>query len=262
MKRKHRIANLIINAYKKRYKLAPQEIVVRDYTYPSPAPLERHLGYNRFLALNSRNMILLSLIFSATVVAIMAIYYYNTLVDTQQNMLASRGNVQALLQRRNDISQNLSKAVLDYSKHERGVFTSVVSLRSFMSKDQVEKDAYLQGLSDVLAQSKASVPFEGQALPDTTDKSLLSSLSKLMALAEQYPDLKLSSNFDKLMAALIEVEKDLATERIKLNDMTNAFTTSAAMFPCKIFAYIYGFTPLPPYFDATQEAKNFRLIEY
>jgi LemA protein len=89
----------------------------------------------------------------------------------------------------------------------------------------------------------------------------MASLSKLMALAEQYPDLKLSSNFQSLMAALIEVEKDLATERIKLNDMVNTYTTNVAKFPCNMFAVLYGF-PRSPYFEATEEAKAFKLITY
>jgi LemA protein len=175
--------------------------------------------------------------------------------------MAYQGNVEAMLQRRNDIANNLSKAVLDYSTHERGVFTAVVSLRSFISEDQLAKDEYLKKLNTTLNQRNPSLPFEKGAFEAAKDESLMSSLSKLMALAEQYPDLKLSTNFQSLMAALIEVEKDLATERIKLNDMVNTYTTNVAMFPCNIFAFLYRF-PRSSYFDATEEAKAFKLINY
>ena len=82
-----------------------------------------------------------------------------------------------------------------------------------------------------------------------------------MAIAEQYPDLKLSTNFESLMAALVEVEKDLATERIKFNNEINIYTTNVVRFPCNIFAHIFGFE-LKPYFESTNEAKTFKRIEY
>lgn len=258
---KSKIARIILNAYRKRYNLGPKEKVAGSGTFSPSGLLDKRFRYNRFLAFTARNIILISLIFFATLFAILAVYYYNLLVDTQQNTFAAVGNVNALLQRRNDIANNLSKAVLDYSKHEHGVFTSVVALRSFMSKNQTEKDEYLKRLSETFAQQSQSVPSEGEALQETADNNLLSSLSKLMALAEQYPNLKLSTSFESLMTALIEVEKDLAAERIKLNATINIYTTNVAKFPCNIFAFIYGF-PRAPYFEATQEAKDFKLIEY
>jgi LemA protein len=130
-----------------------------------------------------------------------------------------------------------------------------------MSKEKMGKDEYIKRLSEALAQQGQPVPPEGEALQEAADNSLLSSLSKLMALAEQYPNLKLSTNFESLMSALIEVEKDLAAERIKFNNVINTYTTNVAKFPCNIFAFIYGF-PRAPYFEATQEAKDFRLIDY
>jgi len=261
MKGRSRIANIILKAYSKRYNLRPEGATAVPVTYPSEVIVDKSFRYNRFLAFVTRNTILISLALLATLLAIMAVHYYNLLVDSQQNLLAAEGNVNALLQRRNDIANNLSKAVLDYSTHERGVFTSVVSLRSFMSKNQTGKEEYLKSLSEAFEQQSPFVPSEGGTLQETEDKNLLSSLSKLMALAEQYPNLKLSTNFESLMTALIEVEKDLAAERIKFNDAANIYTTNVAKFPCNIFAFLYRF-PRSPYFKATQDAKDFKLIRY
>jgi LemA protein len=89
----------------------------------------------------------------------------------------------------------------------------------------------------------------------------LPSLDRLLAVAEQYPDLKLSSNFDRLMKALIEVEKDLAVERIRYNDMANIYSTNLAKFPINVYAWIFGFET-QPYFEATEEAQSFKPIDY
>jgi len=98
----------------------------------------------------------------------------------------------------------------------------------------------------------------GETLSASKD---LSPLTRLLALAEQYPDLKLSNTFINLMTALIEVEKDLAMERIKYNDAVNVYTTNTAIFPINIFAVIFRFKD-KPYFEATQEAQKLKPISY
>jgi LemA protein len=180
------------------------------------------------------------------------VYYYNKLVSSQQDMESAGGKVQALLQRRNDISINLSKATLDYSIHEQNVFTAIVTLRSVLKESGLQNE----GLQELIKKFQNSVPGPGSA----AGKSLLPQAG-LIAIAEQYPDLKLSANFQNLMNALIEVERDLASERIKLNDKINIYTTIAYSFPGNIIAMIFGFE-LQPYFEATPEAKTLKPIEY
>jgi LemA protein len=187
-----------------------------------------------------------------------SIYYFNILVQTEQDVLAAWAKVDALQQRRNDISINLSKAVLDYSRHEQSVFTAVVSLRSLLSKKgvkSVELEETLKKLDQTLktgAQAPASI---------VTGAGPLSTWDRLLAVAEQYPDLKLSSNFQSLMTALIDVEKDLAAERIRYNDAANLYTTIFYKFPTNFYVLIFGFKP-QPYFEATSDAKRFKPIDY
>jgi LemA protein len=180
------------------------------------------------------------------------VYYYNKLVSSQQDMESAGGKVQALLQRRNDISINLSKATLDYSIHEQNVFTAIVTLRSVLKESGPQNE----GLQELIKKFQNSGSGPGSA----AGKSLLPQAG-LIAIAEQYPDLKLSANFQNLMNALIEVERDLASERIKLNDKINIYTTIAYSFPGNIIAMIFGFE-LQPYFEATTEAKTLKPIEY
>ncbi len=89
----------------------------------------------------------------------------------------------------------------------------------------------------------------------------LSPLARLLAVAEQYPDLKLSNTCINLMTALIEIEKDLAQERIKYNDNVNIYTTNMAKFPINIYATLFGFKH-KPYFEATGEAQKLKPISY
>ncbi|MCK5254722.1 MAG: LemA family protein, partial [Deltaproteobacteria bacterium] len=177
MRNPKKIANFILNAYSKRYNLRSPQVAVSPYPYDVMDGRER---YRQLLSFARRNTFWIGLLILMTLLSYIAVYYYNLLVDTQQNMFAYRGNVETMLQRRNDIANNLSKAVLDYSAHEREVFTAVVSLRSFISKDNPEKDDYLKKLGQTFGQQKQTLPFEKGSLEAAKDENFMSSLSKLM----------------------------------------------------------------------------------
>ncbi len=211
---------------------------------------------------------------SALIMIAGTIFYYNLLVVTEQDVLAAQGRVNTLLQRRNDISINLSKAVFDYSTHERGVFTAIVALRTQIANDKSNKktiDSFLKkfGGANLPAQSssvKQSAVISAMIQNANTGMmtgagGALSPLSRLLAVAEQYPDLKLSATFEKLMSALIDVEKDLATERIQYNETVNIYTTNIVRFPVNFFARLFGFEQLD-YFEATEAAQKLVPIDY
>ncbi len=206
--------------------------------------------------------------FAVAMIAFIAgtIFYYNLLVVTEQDVLAAEGRVNTLLQRRNDISINLSKAVYDYSIHERGVFTAIVALRTQIANGTENKkkaDELLRKLGNpnAVAQLAAAKQAAIKNGPVSAPGGFLSPLSRLLAVAEQYPDLKLSVAFERLMAALIDVEKDLASERIKYNEAVNIYTTNMARFPINVFAMVFGFEDLH-YFETTEDAKKLVPIDY
>ncbi len=249
--RRDSVTTLIQRAYGKRYNLDTyQGIAARPRYYLSR--LRPVMGLIQQRRLQILVVLLLALVTGGS------IYYFNLLVKTEQDVLSARGKVAALEQRRNDISINLSKAVYDYSKHERSVFTAVVALRSFLSEKGV-KGAELEEVMKKLELSK--MPGAEKASEGISGAGPLSALNGLLAIAEQYPDLKLSANFDNLMTALIDVEKDLASERIKFNDAVNTYTTNTAKFPINVYAWIFGFQ-VRPYFEATEDAKSFKPIDY
>ncbi len=248
--RRNGVTTLIHRAYGKRYHLDsyPQVVSRPQYYLSNIRPMMELVKQKRLRILV---VLLLALIAGAS------IYYFNLLVQTEQDVLAAQGKMAALQQRRNDISINLSKAVLDYSRHEHSVFTAVVALRSFLSGKGVngtELEEIIEKLkqTDVAGAGKASEMIAGAGPL---------SLNRLLAIAEQYPDLKLSSNFNNLMTALVDVEKDLAVERLGYNDVANTYSTTLSKFPINIYARIFGFEKYP-YFEATDEAKSFKPIDY
>jgi LemA protein len=233
----------------------PGEVTYSPHYYPSSSRIYP------LVAVVRSNWVRLTFFLASLFLIVGTIYYYNLLVTTEQDVLAAGGKVEALLQRRNDISINLSKAVLDYSKHERGVFTAVTGLRSILTKESINNPE-LKALLGKLEQPGATAPNaaekSGKIIP-ALDPS--SPLAGLMAVAEQYPDLKLSAAFQNLMTALIDVEKDLAGQRINYNDSVNTYTTNFKRFPVNVFALLFRFESRP-YFEATEEARKLVPIKY
>ena len=249
--RRDNVTTMIQRVYGKRYHLGP---------YPHDVSRPRYYISKIWPMLELINQKRLR-VFIILLIALMAgagVYFFNLLVKTEQDVLASRGRVAALQQRRNDISINLSKAVLDYSRHEQKVFTAVVALRTLLSGKGVKNEELEKIVGNL---GKNEMAGDGNASAKILAANPLSGLGRLLAIAEQYPDLKLSNNFSSLMAALVEVEKDLATERIRYNDVANTYSTVLAKFPINFHAKLFGFEE-QPYYEATEEAKSFKPIDY
>ncbi len=221
---------------------------------------------------------------AATAVLIMvvaSIYYFNQLVNASHAVHRSEAQVDVLMQRRSDLTVNLARAVLDYSMYERQVFSEVVRLRAMFGQDDVRGirlDELLSlnrrpaagalplaggaGMTALGADSLAAVGGGGAGTPSAIDPASIggpaasASLAGLLAVAEQYPDLKLSVTFQSLMAAIVEVEKDLAAERLKYNEDVMAYMEFVRRFPSRIFATIFGFTG-QGYFIADEHAQRF-----
>ncbi|MBF0525144.1 MAG: LemA family protein [Deltaproteobacteria bacterium] len=241
--------SIIKRVYAKRY----------DLEYDPPVPRSQYYlsRLQPLVVAGQKRKMQIILLVSFVILIVATVHYYNLIVNDEEEALASIGRVNALLQRRNDISINLSKAALDYSKHERNVFTAVVALRSALTKPGI-KSAEIDELLKGLSQPGKAVGAKPVTEPG---KDPVSSLTGLLALGEQYPKLELSATFQSLIAALVEVEKDLAQERIKFNNTVKIYSAHLRLFPNNIFARIFGFKDLP-YYQATEDAKGFRPIDY
>jgi len=171
---------------------------------------------------------------------------YNSMVNSRENVAAQWSNVENQYQRRLDLIPNLVNTVKGYAAHEENTLTDVVNARAKATQMQINIDqldeASLQKLNRV----------QGE---------LSSALSRLMAISENYPDLKANQNFLDLQAQLEGTENRIAVERRKFNDAARQYNTYIQQFPKNILAGMFGFTP-KPYFEANTGAENAPQVQF
>ena len=135
------------------------------------------------------------------------------------------------MQRRNDLIPNLVSTVKGYAKHEKGVFDDVANAR-----------AKLAGAATINDKAKASGELDG-------------ALSRLLAIAENYPQLKANENFMRLQDELAGTENRIAVERMRYNDVVMAYNVLIKRFPGNVVASFTGFKEKQVYFKAEEGAK-------
>ena len=160
---------------------------------------------------------------------------YNTLVAEEQNVDKSWGQVENVLQRRNDLIPNLVNVVQAYAVHEQEVFIKVAEARSMWAKA-------VQG-GNVGDKMKA-------------DSAVSGSLFNLMAMIERYPDVKANQNFLALQDELAGTENRIAVERNRYNEAVQTYNTYAKMFPNNMIVGIFKFPKDREYFKAEEGATK------
>jgi LemA protein len=142
----------------------------------------------------------------------------NSMVASRNRVDESWSGIDVQLKRRHDLVPNLVEAVKGYAKHEQGTFTKVTEARSAAMK--------ATGVEDV---SQA----EGQ---------LSSALGGLRVVAEQYPELRATENFQQLQRNLSELEDEIQASRRIYNSNVQSYNTKIQIFPNSIVASQGGFT--------------------
>ena len=140
------------------------------------------------------------------------------------------------LKKRWDLVPNLVETVKAYEKHENETFTKVASLR---------KEAY----DDMSTNKKINV-----------NEQLDEGISKIMAISENYPELKASEIFSKLSSELTKLEDEIANSRKYYNGAVRMLNNKVEMFPSNIVAKIFGFKQVNM-FEAGAEEKNNMKVE-
>jgi len=177
-------------------------------------------------------------------------------IDLTYNIEANSAQIETQVQKRKNLIINLGKTVVDYSKHERELFTYLGELRANIPNSNPKK--YLESLYKFNDQGPQLNNY------DDLSEDLANwekTLSKLMAVAEQYPDLRLSDNFIKYMDAILEFENKIAELRMEYNISVNIYSTKKDQFPGSIFAAIFKFVEYP-YFKLDSDEKSFIYVEY
>lgn len=162
---------------------------------------------------------------------------YNDMVTMNENVDSKWSQVDNQLQRRNDLIPNLVNTVKGYAAHEKSVF-----------KDVSDARARLAGASSVADITKANGELSG-------------ALSRLLAIAESYPQLKADGNFRQLQDELAGTENRIAVARKDYNDSVQLYNTKIKRLPTSIYAGILGFHARD-YFKADAAAKALPKVSF
>lgn len=172
---------------------------------------------------------------------------YNSLVRTDESVNQAWAQVQNQYQRRTDLIPNLVEVVKGYAAHERAVFEDVAEARSNVGK--------LQVTPEILNNPETFRHFqEAQA-------GLSSALSRLLAVAENYPQLKANENFLQLQTQLEGTENRIAVERRRFNEVVQDYNVRIRTFPTAMFAGMLGFSQ-KAYFQAEPGAEKVPKVSF
>ncbi len=163
---------------------------------------------------------------------------YNKLVNLDESIDSSWAQVETVLQRRYDLIPNLVATVQGYAKHESGVFEEVTRLRSQWASAQTP-EAKIQAANQ-----------------------LESTLSKLMVISENYPELKANQNFIALQDELSGTENRIAVERRRYNETVRDYNMAVRRFPAALFAGLLGFQKRDVYFEAAEGAQKAPQVKF
>jgi LemA protein len=170
----------------------------------------------------------------------------NGLATSDQDVKASWANVETAYQRRADLIPNLVKTVQGVANFEKSTITEVIAARA--SATQVKLDA-------------TDLTEENLAKYQAAQSQLSGSLSRLMAVAENYPQLKATENFSELQSQLEGTENRIKEERDRFNGTVKGFNNKVVTFPNSLIAGFSGFNA-KPYFQADAGASKAPTVDF
>jgi LemA protein len=164
-------------------------------------------------------------------------FIYNSLVSARLRIQEALSHIDVQLKRRADLIPNLVETVKGYAKHEKELLENVTNARaSLMSAQSTQQKAQANNM-------------------------LTDSLKSLFAVAENYPDLKASENFQKLQEELSDTENKIAYSRQFYNSNVLDYNTKIQVFPNVLIAGMLGFKPAE-FFAATEEEKKAVKVQF
>lgn len=182
----------------------------------------------------------------AAIVVVWAVTGYNGLVSGDEKVKSAWSQVENVYQRRLDLIPNLVATVKGYAEHEQGTLESVTAARSKATQITVDPNSLTE---------------ESIAAFQEAQGEIGAALGRLLAISENYPDLKANQNFMELQAELAGTENRIATERRKYNETARTYNTMVRRFPKNILASMFGFTQ-KGYFEADDAAAAAPKVEF
>ena len=171
---------------------------------------------------------------------------YNGMVEMDEQVQNSWANVETQYQRRADLIPNLVSTVKGYAKHEQQTLEEVVKARS--EATQLKVDAENLTPEKLAAFQKAQ-------------SGVSSALGRLLAVAENYPDLKANQNFLELQSQLEGTENRITVARKDFNDTAKSYNQAIRQFPKNILAGLFGFEK-KSYFEAEAGSEKAPKVEF
>jgi LemA protein len=166
----------------------------------------------------------------ALVVAALLVFWgisiNNNLATKSQNVKAQWGNIQSAYQRRADLIPNLVNTVKGVANFEKGTLTDVIAARASATQMKISAD---------------DLTPENLAKYQAAQSSLGGALGRLMAVSENYPQLRATENFSELQAQIEGTENRINVERNKFNGEVRDYNGDLVRFPASIFAKILGY---------------------
>lgn len=185
-------------------------------------------------------IILLAVVAVVALLVIGAVSMYNGLVTMDEKVNGQWANVETQYQRRADLIPNLVNTVKGYATHEKETLEGVVEARSQATQMKVD-------INDLTPEKLAAY--------QKAQGAVTSALGKLLAITENYPDLKANQNFLELQAQLEGTENRINVARKNFNDAAQAYNTNIRRFPKNIFAGMFGFDK-KSYFEAAEGTEK------
>ena len=180
----------------------------------------------------------LAIVVVVVLIIVWAIGIYNGLVSQRNKVKNAWSQIDVQLQRRFDLIPNLVETVKGYMGHENEVFTKVAELRTAWANTTSVKE-------------KAEL-----------DNQLSGTLKTIMAVSENYPDLKANQNFSELQEELRNTENKISYSRQFYNDTVTKYNTKLEIFPTNIIANMFHFEPAELFKVDTEEARKNVKIDF
>ena len=171
---------------------------------------------------------------------------YNNMVTQEEAVKSAWSNVETQYQRRADLIPNLVSTVKGYAAHEQNTLNAVVEARAKATSVNVSLD---------------EITPENIAKFQEAQSAVTSALGRLIAVSENYPELKANQNFLELQAQVEGTENRITVARKEFNDATQTYNVAVRKFPANIVAMIFGFDQ-KPYYEADASAAEAPKVEF